>query len=47
MNRVIFADNLEATRGLEDGLAQLVYIDPPFNTGNRQERERIRTHHDE
>lgn len=31
---VVFGDNLQATAGLPDGIAQLVYLDPPFNTGS-------------
>lgn len=37
-NRVIFGDNLEALKTLEDACAQLIYIDPPFNTGRTQTR---------
>ena len=42
-HRIVLADNLEHLRGLPDGIAALVYIDPPFNTGRRQERRRLRT----
>jgi DNA modification methylase len=31
-------DNLEVLRGFADGSFTLVYLDPPFNTGRRQER---------
>jgi len=37
-NRVIFGDNLKALKTLEDACAQLIYIDPPFNTGRTQTR---------
>lgn len=40
MNRVYFGDNLEILRSLPDGVARLIYIDPPFNTGKSQ----VRTH---
>ncbi|WP_419934186.1 DNA-methyltransferase [Candidatus Palauibacter sp.] len=43
MPRIMFADNLEALRGMPDGRADLIYIDPPFNTGRTQRRTRIRT----
>ena len=43
MPRIILADNLDALRGLPDGQADLIYIDPPFNTGRTQRRTRIRT----
>ena len=46
-NRIVLADNLDFLRTFPDGAATLVYIDPPFNTGRRQERRRIRTVHDE
>lgn len=45
--RVICADNAEVLAALPDGCADLVYIDPPFNTGTRQERQRIRTVRDD
>ena len=37
-NRVIFGDNLAALKTLESECAQLIYIDPPFNTGRTQTR---------
>ena len=43
MNRIVLGDNLEVLRGLPDGLADLIYIDPPFNTGRTQKRTRIKT----
>ena len=46
-NRIVCADNLDYLASLEDGSANLVYIDPPFNTGRRQERQRIKAVHDE
>ena len=46
-NRIVCADNLDYLASLEDGIADLVYIDPPFNTGRRQERQRIKAVHDE
>ena len=36
-------DNLDLLRGVPDGSVQLVYADPPFNTGRTQARERVRT----
>lgn len=33
MHQVIHGDNLDVLRGLPDGVADLVYLDPPFNTG--------------
>ena len=36
-------DNLEVLQGFEDGGFDLIYIDPPFNTGKVQSRTRLRT----
>ena len=40
---VHLADGVEVARRLEAGSVDLVYLDPPFNTGRRQTRERLRT----
>jgi site-specific DNA-methyltransferase (adenine-specific) len=40
---VVLADNLELLRALPDGCVDLVYIDPPFNTGKPQARTQLRT----
>jgi site-specific DNA-methyltransferase (adenine-specific) len=40
---VYFADNLEALQGLASGSVDLIYVDPPFNTGKQQARTRLRT----
>lgn len=45
--RIVFGDNLEVLRSLADGLARLVYVDPPFNTGREQRRRRLRTVRDD
>ena len=47
MRRVIFADNLDVLTSLPDGAVDLIYVDPPFNTGRTQERRSIRTVRDE
>jgi site-specific DNA-methyltransferase (adenine-specific) len=44
---VVLGDNAEVLPLLADASFQLVYIDPPFNTGGRQERRTIRTVRDE
>jgi site-specific DNA-methyltransferase (adenine-specific) len=41
--RIIHGDNLPVLRTLPDGSVNLIYIDPPFNTGKRQKRSRLRT----
>jgi site-specific DNA-methyltransferase (adenine-specific) len=43
MNRILLSDNLPALKGLASGFADLIYIDPPFNTGKRQQRSRLKT----
>ena len=42
-NKVIFTDNLPALRQVQTGSVQLIYIDPPFNTGRTQVRTQLRT----
>lgn len=42
MKRIILGDNAEVLPSLPEGFARLVYIDPPFNTGKVQKRDRIR-----
>lgn len=41
MKKIIEGDNLAVLRTLPPAFARLVYIDPPFNTGKRQARERM------
>ena len=40
---VIEADSAEVLGRLPDGAFDLIYIDPPFNTGRRREHRRVRT----
>ena len=47
MHHIHLADSLDVLRGLPDGSVQLVYIDPPFNTGRARHYTRIRTASDE
>lgn len=46
-NRVVHADCLDVLRTIPDGSIDLIYIDPPFNTGRVQKRERLQTVRDE
>ena len=46
MNRIVHGENLAVLRGLPSGSVQLIYIDPPFNTGRRQARPRLKTTQD-
>ena len=47
MLRIVLADNLQVLRALEPGSIDLIYIDPPFNTGRTQTRVALRTERDE
>jgi site-specific DNA-methyltransferase (adenine-specific) len=42
MKRIILGDNAAVLPTLPASFARLVYVDPPFNTGRRQKRDRIR-----
>lgn len=42
-NRIILGDNLPILRTLADESFQMIYIDPPFNTGKTQTRRTLRT----
>lgn len=45
-NLILHGDNLVVLPELEDGSFQLVYADPPFNTGRRQRRLTLATERD-
>ena len=47
IGRIVLADNLVVLGSLPDGSIDLVYIDPPFNTGERQTLRRLRTVRDQ
>lgn len=38
---IVHGDNLDVARTLPDGAFQLIYLDPPFNTGKTQRRQRM------
>jgi len=42
-NKLVFGDNLPHLHKLATGSVQLIYVDPPFNTGNTQVKSSIRT----
>ncbi len=46
-SEVILGENLEVLPRLPDGAFQMVYIDPPFNTGEKQTRRSVSTVADE
>jgi site-specific DNA-methyltransferase (adenine-specific) len=46
-DEILLGDNLELLAELADETFQMVYIDPPFNTGRAQARQTLRTVADE
>jgi site-specific DNA-methyltransferase (adenine-specific) len=44
VKRIVHGDNAEVLAKLPREFARLIYIDPPFNTGHKQSRERMRVH---
>lgn len=42
-NKIILSDNLPVLRRMKPATVDLIYIDPPFNTGKTQGRTRIKT----
>lgn len=46
-NRIYFGDNLPLLQALPSESVELIYIDPPFNTGHTQAHARIRTERSE
>ncbi len=47
MLRIVLDDNLKVLRSLAPASIDLIYIDPPFNTGRKQTRVALRTERDE
>ena len=45
--QIVFGDNLTYLRTVPDGSIDLIYIDPPFNTGHKQVRKQLRTVRDD
>jgi site-specific DNA-methyltransferase (adenine-specific) len=43
IGRIVLADNLAVLGTLPDESIDLIYVDPPFNTGRRQTLRRLRT----
>jgi site-specific DNA-methyltransferase (adenine-specific) len=46
-NRIIFGENLKYLQALDDACIDLIYIDPPFNTGKQRARQQIKVEQDE
>jgi site-specific DNA-methyltransferase (adenine-specific) len=47
MNKIILGDNLPALKIIPSSSVDLIYIDPPFNTGKTQTRQQIKTVRDD
>jgi site-specific DNA-methyltransferase (adenine-specific) len=47
VNQIVHGDNLAVLRGIPAESVDLIYIDPPFNTGKRQVRPRLKTIRDD
>src|SRR3979490_3587391 len=47
MNRIVLGGNLGVVQQMETGSIELIYVDPPFNTGKRQSRTEMKTIRDE
>jgi site-specific DNA-methyltransferase (adenine-specific) len=47
MNRIVQGDNLAVLQGMAANSVELIYVDPPFNTGKRQARTQMKTIRDE
>lgn len=47
MKRIVLADNLDYLPTIPTGSVDLIYIDPPFNTGKEQRRTRLQTIRDD
>lgn len=43
IRRIIFGDNLPVLKSINGASIDLIYIDPPFNTGHSQSRTQIKT----
>ncbi len=46
-SKVILADNLSVLQSMPDACIDLIYIDPPFNTGKQQTRMHLKTEQSE
>jgi site-specific DNA-methyltransferase (adenine-specific) len=43
VNRIVHGDNLSVLQHIHPASIDLIYVDPPFNTGKRQSRTQIKT----
>jgi len=47
VNRIVHGDNLGILQQMKTESVELIYVDPPFNTGKRQSRKQMKTIRDE
>ena len=47
MNEILHGDNLDLLKQIPSESVSLIYIDPPFNTGKKQQRKRIKAEENE
>lgn len=47
MNKIVYSDNLPILEQMRTESIDLIYIDPPFNSGKRQQKTSIRTTRDD
>ena len=47
MGRIVYGDNLKVLAEIDDASVPLIYIDPPFNTGETQVRDQLAMTRDE
>ena len=47
MHRIMQGDNLNILEAMDANSVELIYVDPPFNTGKRQFRKQMKTIRDE
>jgi site-specific DNA-methyltransferase (adenine-specific) len=47
INRIVLGNNLGILQSMKTGSVELIYVDPPFNTGKRQSRKQIKTVRDD
>jgi site-specific DNA-methyltransferase (adenine-specific) len=47
MNRIVHGDNLKVLQSMAPESVELIYVDPPFNTGRQQSRKQMKTVRDE
>ena len=47
IHKIYYGDNLQVLHDLPSESVDLIYVDPPFNTGKKQSRTQIKTQRDQ